>query len=121
MSEDMSEDMQKKVFGDRPTRGACRDPALMNGKNAALIHGRCGGRAQSTKGGAAGTETKRDAVGNRPIGPVAAVGSRRESRRLYGMLTPISGHLRAFSFQALSLALRPRLECLRFVRGLLRE
>jgi hypothetical protein len=75
----MSEDMQKKVFGVRETHGARRDPALMNGKNAALIPGRARGRAQSTNfRGAARTEKKRDAVGGNAIGPVDSIRSKRE-------------------------------------------
>jgi hypothetical protein len=78
-SEDMNEDMQTKVSGDRVTPGGRRDPALMNGKNAALIPGRARGRAQSTNpGGAARTEKKRDAVGSNAIGPVDSIRSKRE-------------------------------------------
>jgi hypothetical protein len=80
VSEDMSEDMQKKVFGDRPTRGARREPALMNGKNAALIPGRARGRAQSTNPmGAARTEEKRDAVGSDASRSLDSIGSKRST------------------------------------------
>ena len=78
-SEDMSEDMQTKVSRDRATRGARRDPALMTGKNAALIPGRARGRPQSTNPrGAPRTEKKRDAVGSNAIGPVDSIRSKRE-------------------------------------------